>query len=241
MKRFRFIAPAVFAVLSASFFPGVVQAVGVNPPRQEFVLGLGEKAQGHVTVSNETQDSLEVTPSEKTWFLLPENAPLGVEEWLSFDQEPFVLKPDEKREIPFTVSVPAASTRTLQGFLVGMLSFVGNPEGQAVMVNTMISVSVYVTIRGTERPAWTVPSLKMSRDGDIVQAIFTVKNTGNVHLRPQGSVELFDKKGRTGPCKAVVHMRLWDRDGEQPFFFEIEKEDFFFSKMPAKKAQKYWE
>jgi hypothetical protein len=176
-----------------------LHAILVEPSRQEVTLGIGETAEGRIETYNDTASTLTVRISAKDWFVLKENSHIHVEDWLEFHKSEYVLFPGQREFVPFTVRVPTGTAEgpAPQGTLVAMMS-VASDSNQESMVNLMISVSVYVTVKGTEKPGATIKQflLRKGQAGGDIQAVTEIENTGNVHLRPTGHVEVFDRKGR---------------------------------------------
>src|SRR5437867_2555418 len=83
----------------------------------------------------------------------------------------------------------SACARGAEGDLVGMVSF-RYPGDELSTVTPMISVSVYLTVAGTEHRAGQINEVVVRRypAGLLIGA--DVKATGNVHLRPSGRVIL---------------------------------------------------
>lgn len=168
--------------------------LSVTPGRTEVRIIPGNKTETYLTVVNDAKEDMNVGLETKDWFILEANKAnhLTVDTWLTvLGAKEFVLKPGKSRKIPIAVSCP----KNAQGELVGMVSFVYQTHPPS-MVTPVISVSVYLTAQGTEKTAGEIGDLVVRRLPQAVQAIATVKNTGNVHLRPSGVVLLVDDQGR---------------------------------------------
>jgi len=172
-------------------------ALQLNPARQEVSLSPGETATVQIEAVNETAAAARVGVSVKNWFLLSENAHIAVEDWLRADKEEFTLKPGEKQVVRFTITAPAAGKKgaAASGFLVGMASFMQDPA-ESGGVSFIMSASIYVLIKGTEKPDGTLDDLTLRREGESLQALALLKNTGNLHLRPTGDIRFFNNKGQ---------------------------------------------
>jgi len=169
-----------------------VSALTVTPGRTEIRLSPGESHGAVLTVANEIKEELQVEVSKKDWFVLPENKDFKVDRWLQVrGPQKFTLKPGQSRTIPIKVTCPKGA----QGELVGMVSFeylTDNPG----MITPMISVSTYLAIAGTEKVAGEIVELGVHRWREKLQAAVAIKSTGNVHLRPTGTLTLTDDKGK---------------------------------------------
>ncbi len=246
------------------------EALQITPPRQEVVLSVGESASGTVEAYNETSSTVAVHVSLKEWFQLMENKEYPISTWLDLKNTEFELRPGEKRIVPFTVRVPTgtAPAQPPSGFLMGMLSFAAD-DGEQSMVNLVMSVSIYVTVKGTERPEAVITKCGIGNNKGSLEAAVEVANKGNIHLRPTGKVEIADKKGRVvdsnvfqegwpvfpgqartyqaklegnwkpGYYRQRVSIQLWDKVQEKDFGFKLTKAGQIVP-LPEKKARKIW-
>jgi hypothetical protein len=167
-------------------------ALHVEPARCEFKAPPGGTGSAAFDVTNDTNENLTIEPSTKDWFVLKENKGISARDWILLaDARSFKLKPGQTRHVPFRVKTPKAA----QGELVGMVSFLVLKDVPS-MVNLVVSVAVYVEIAGTEEVAGEISQLAVRPAGDgRVQGMIVVRNKGNVHLRPEGWMEVLDPKG----------------------------------------------
>jgi hypothetical protein len=80
-----------------------------------------------------------------------------------------------------------------QGELVGMLSF-RTKSAIRSSVEFMLSGAVYVAVQGTEKVAGDVHAMMVTPSSDSVRAGIVLRNTGNVHLRPVGILQILNDK-----------------------------------------------
>lgn len=178
---------------------GRVWAIQITPARQEVTVGLGEEARGSVRAKNDRDKPLHVQVAPKNWFIYPENEPLPVAEWLFVEgPQEFELQPGEEKEIPFHVRIPTmtAAGKIPQGSCVAMMSIQEVAEESSGLALT-VSVSIYVTVGGTEKIAGVIDDLSVVRQGDNLQVAVTLKNDGNVHWLPSFQVNVADPRGKT--------------------------------------------
>jgi len=168
-----------------------VQALSVSPGRTEVHLSQGQQVKSLLTVLNNHAEEMQVEVSQKNWFLSEPNQTLAVQDWLTYQgQSHFTLKPGEKRDVSITVSCP----KKARGLLVGMTSFAYQPM-EPGMVTPMISVSLYLTVKGTENKQGEIKSLAARIWEGKLSVGIEVASTGNVHLRPSGHIHVFDAQG----------------------------------------------
>jgi len=179
---------------------GVSWALHVEPARQEYVLAPGSSKRAEIEVMNDGQQPLHIEVSEKTWFTLEENKQFPVDSWMEIHgDKSFVLKPGERRKVKLTLKCPKGA----QGELVGMASFLYVAQ-EDQMVTPIISVSVYVAVKGTERSEGEITDLVVREWQGKIQMGVEVKSTGNVSLRPSGRISIVDAAGHEVSSQPVL-------------------------------------
>ena len=173
--------------LFALTFSSAYGALTVFPSRQEISLPAGAKVQGEYVVKNESDQSIVIKLEFRDWFVLPKNSGIKAKDWLSIVTTQLKLGPQEEKPVQYEVKVPTSA----EGVLVAMLSFL--PQGEA-QVSLMLSVSLYVTVAGTEKISWQISDVNLSYRMNQLQISAKVWNHGNVHVRPQGMIEIYKGK-----------------------------------------------
>ncbi|MCX5782621.1 MAG: hypothetical protein NT145_07995 [Elusimicrobia bacterium] len=163
----------------------------ITPSRAEVSLKNGESANATYNVRNDYVTPVDIEITTKDWFILPENKDKGINvtKWLSVSSKTFHLNPGENRDLNYKVEVSSSA----QGSMVGMISFLTS-SGVNQGISLVISVPVFVTVLGTEKKDWDIENLKISLNGRKLQVSCDVKNTGNIHLRPAGFIEVMSGK-----------------------------------------------
>lgn len=176
---------ASIAVLSLLFVNTAFASLAVSPLRQTVQVQAGAEQIVVYKVANKSNEAMELNINARTWFNLPENTDIGVEDWLSLGIDSIVLAPNEEKTLNFKIAPPKQAV----GELTAMIYFAQKRiEGQ--MLGTSYGVSLYVFIKGTEKVALEIGDVLLSkRDGKNYIAI-TIKNNGNVHFRPQVSAKI---------------------------------------------------
>lgn len=153
------------------------------------------------------------------------NGELDVKTWLKFEKNEFDLKPGETIEIPYKVLIE----ENMKGSVSGRLDFSAQ---QSSMINLSISIPIYLTIEGTENISFEIDSLDISKnvkDGSLFYKM-VVKNTGNVHIRHSGKIQVYDKKKK----KVIRTVNI-----EETVPTYCEKSRDFNGTIPALKKGKY--
>jgi hypothetical protein len=181
-------AAMLFGFLVVGYQPA--WGLTVTPGRTEARLMPGQDVDATIVATNDGKELLHVALSTKDWFVLEANKSknLGVDSWLEIKgDKTFDLAPGASRNILIHIKAP----KTAEGELVAMVSFLYVSRADA-MVTPIISVSVYNEIAGTEKVNGQIEDITLMKWKDQLQAAVMVKSTGNVHLRPTGTLTIFD-------------------------------------------------
>ncbi len=165
-----------------------VYALAAQPSYQMFTLKPGDRTTATVTLSNDEDIDLNITPTVKDWFTTQANKKIKTADWLKMDMKPFVLKKGEHKTIKFTAQAPKNAT----GEVMGMMTFTTKPITDS-MISFRLSLAVYVAIEGTEKKEGEVAAISVSVSSDTAVS-YLFANRGNVHLRPKGLIKIFDDK-----------------------------------------------
>jgi hypothetical protein len=169
--------------------PHVQAGLSLHPVRQEVVISPGGKFSGTFYVKNTYEYPIQVTVQVKDWFVLPENKEFKIEDWISLSIMELDLERDEEKPVNYELHIPTAA----RGVLVGMVSFASHSkEGGAIQMK--LSGSVYAIVQGTEKIGLEIMDIDFStiRGKPVINVI--IKNNGNVHLRPQGTLNIYKKR-----------------------------------------------
>ncbi len=164
-------------------------ALSVTPSLQNFELKAGDSTEGEVLVANTEEEEISVRPTTKTWFLLPDNQKIKIDDWLQIPSAEFSLKPGESKKLRIKVHAPKKAV----GELVGMLSF-HTKSPTRTTVEFVLSAAVYLAVSGTEKISGNIDAMMVTPSTDAVNAGVLLRNTGNVHLRPAGILEILNSK-----------------------------------------------
>ena len=180
---------AGMTVLGILFLCPDLQALHLSPNYQVFTLAPGATGTGAVVVANDEGRPVMIKAYSKDWFVLNENKAEKATDWLVINVPKVKLKKGESKSIPFLLR---ASTNAI-GELVGMVS-VESVSSEASSIHQILSVAIYLGIQGTEQLKGDLVSfyVEPSSASHSVKAGVAVKNNGNVHLRPTGTVVVSD-------------------------------------------------
>lgn len=187
-----FLVKIASAQVSISIYP-VSFRVALNP---------GETYTGSVTVINPNNFDLGVRPEKENMaggaegevqLLGNEETKYGLASWIYFNETEMVLKPQERRDVSFVISIPLNAQ---PGGHYAAILFRGlGPEqlgesGSGVGVSGRVGTTVLVEVSGDVQKSGEVVSLdapKFISHGPL-EISFKVKNTGNTHFNPEGKI-----------------------------------------------------
>src|SRR5207302_6241708 len=103
----------------------------------------------------------------------------------------FRLKPGERGDVKITIACPKEAV----GELMGMVSvaYQGATPG---IIAPMISTAVYLEVKGTEKNNGEIVALGAGTRNGRFQVGAQIKATGNVRLRPTGTIRLLNGQGQ---------------------------------------------
>ncbi len=127
------------------------------------------------------------------------NSPF-LSQWIKVERGPIIIKPQQSREIPFTIFAPPQAE---PGGHYAAIAVGTKPEekikGSGARVSSMLTSLLFVTIngdyieRGALRDFFTDKALYQSPP---VVFNFSFENKGTVHLLPQGEIKIYNMLGK---------------------------------------------
>lgn len=184
----------VLAALWMGFSSSQAHAFSVSPIRVEISLPAGGAYEGYYTVTNSTEDtiSLDITLEDSTVGTKETGGDRLALEWLKIRPNKLLLAPGEAGEVEFAIAIPEDA----HGEYIARISFESNPPpgGTPMAITSVISYSIYVAVEGTEKIEGDVVGLSI-HDTDPLDVRITIKNSGNIHIRPKGEV-IIQRRGR---------------------------------------------
>lgn len=168
--------------------PQFLWSLSVTPTYQMFQLKAGNRTVGQLTITNDDDTDLKVTPSVLDFYTIKPNEKFKTTDWLKMDRTPFELKKGESKTINFSVWAP----KKAKGELAGTLHFATKSPNVA-MVTLQLSLAIYVAVEGTEKADLEIPGMSLKLSSHTEVAVL-VNNTGNIHIRPRVLVQVHDEK-----------------------------------------------
>lgn len=200
---------ASLAALVLGLAPLGVSALTISPPLMEFDARPGDALVDVVKLYNETQDTMTLTASVQNFKAMGETGtpefvesaqPTDLASWIQVDEKTVTLAPGERKSVLFTVRVPGDAEPG--GHFAGILWGTGGAaEAGASGVGLLAKTGTLVLVRVAGLVQETGRIVEFATDKasyDYLPANFGVRfeNTGNVHVKPAGTIEVKDMWGK---------------------------------------------
>lgn len=190
----------IFCVVCAGLFCAntLFAGIGVEPTRIELILQADYETSGKWTITNTGEEPIRIGVEIEDWMGEGAQSPKKPDNWLKIEDNNFILKPDERKEVVYKVKI----TKEMDGGALAMVFFeYNNAEGPPSIIQPRFGAALYVVNKGTERLEAEITDAKLTKikdkdNKDGIRIDVTVRNTGNVHIRPRIGVAIKDKKGR---------------------------------------------
>ncbi len=199
----------------AMFYGGNVAAISISPPVMEIDITSGNSVERTIEVGNETDQEkfyavgigkFEMVGEEGYQKFLPieEGNDFGVASWIKYEENNIVVPPRGSKKFMFTIDVPENADPG--GHYASIHFSIGKPteedaEDSMVGVEAQIHSLILVRVAGdiiekAEIESFGIKDDKTPINRFPVALVWKLKNSGNVHIRAQGNIEIKDMFGR---------------------------------------------
>lgn len=198
----------LMVVILAFFIAAPTQALTLIPPSLEIALTPGQSSKTIIKLYNETQNKLELYTEVRGFTAKGETGqpefdftgePIGLSKWTEIEKGPIVLEPGQRREVPVTFNPPADAD---PGGHYATVFFSSTPpeEGQ-VRISSKVGTLLLARVAGAIEEEGKVSQFGLTESTSVFTRLpigFYVKfnNTGNVHLRPTGTITITSMFGK---------------------------------------------
>lgn len=189
-------------------------ALTITPPLFELNLDPGDTWSSSIKVVNTNEGSIPVESSIMGFeasddlghgqFIDPSNFAGdddSLTNWITVPGAPVVIPPGSSGEIPFSIVVPptASPGGHYAAILIGTGSAGTSTEGSHIGVSSFISALIFVSISGNVIEQGNITSFSTDKnyyeDPDVDLSL-NFANTGNVHVRPVGEIDIYNAWGK---------------------------------------------
>ena len=220
------LAPALALFGTAVLAPIAAQAVDVEPTRIEMKISEGQPAEGELRLSNRGHKPVEIRLSAGPYrFLDPKLKLPSCQDWFHFEPDRLTLAAGASTSVRYTVTPPSnldvdTAGEYLAAVLVDQLPAESEKtsEGTArLTVVPRIALATYLLVEGRDRIEVEMEKVTVSRSPNLLKMEVSLKNNGTVHVRPSGTIALFQEDnhrvrtvalGKSMPLLPTAHMTI---------------------------------
>lgn len=186
----------------------------ISPLVREVSAKPGEKVTGKINLTNTGDGDQTYTPIVRN-FTASDNPNSGAPQflesaddqslsrWTEFSVESLTLKPGAKGFFEYTINIPQdANPGGHYGAVIAQTK-AKETEGTGVSVQPEVGSLVLVTVAGEQVVEAKVVDFRPVRNVftmDLPSFVSSIRNSGNVHLKPVGSIDI------TGPANATINV-----------------------------------
>lgn len=199
----------------ALFWSGAAKAVLISPPVMEIEADPGSSIERAIEVGNETDQEriyvvgvkkFEMTGEEGQQKFIPaeEVDDFGLTSWIKYEEKEIIIPPKGSKNFVFTIEVPKSADPG--GHYASIYFSSGKPSGEngeesKVGMEAQIHSLILARVSGdilekVEIESFELKGRKNSINRLPIAFVWKIKNSGNVHARAQGNIEIKDMFGR---------------------------------------------
>ncbi|MFZ6036406.1 MAG: hypothetical protein ACOYUK_04665 [Patescibacteria group bacterium] len=202
-KKMLVIASLVFA--GSLVAAAGAQAITIIPPSLEFEVSPGQEYETSVKLFNETDAAVDLYTEATSFGAAGESGkpsyrfdaePEDLSSWLTIEEGPFHLEPGDRITVPITVTPPENAGPG--GHYAAVFFSNTPPEAQSggqIAVGTKIGILLLARVPGDVIEAGDIKEFILQDDATSANRlpltfVTRYENSGNVHLRPTGMIEV---------------------------------------------------
>lgn len=201
--------------ISSFLFLSITEAVTVGPVKLEINADPGDVVRGELFLMNEEKKGTKTFYPDFEKFIeeggtkkfIPEESDLAT--WFEINY-PITLNSLEGKNIPFTLRVPEDASPG--GHFAVIWWSAASPEAGQVSIVTRAGILVYLTVSGEIKEEgqvleFTTQNRKKFIGSPPINFTMNFENTGNVHLKPKGEIQIKNIFGKT---KDIINLNQKD-------------------------------
>lgn len=178
------------------------QAITLIPPTLELGLTPGQVANTVIKLFNETPDTLQLFTEARNFTAKDDTGqpefdfdaePLGLSTWMDVEAGPITLESGERYEVAVTINPPTDADPG--GHYAALFFTSAAPEDGQVKVASKIGTLILANVEGDIAEAGNISEYIVEEGKSMfnrlpVGFMARFQNTGNVHLKPTGNIEI---------------------------------------------------
>ncbi len=183
---------SVICLLIMVFFTGNLQGTfKFGPSYTELSVHPGETMPGTIYLENTGNNDIALVCFVQDFKKSRVNEKISWKNWLNFKIKKIKIKANSEKIIKYKVTAP----HNFGGEVSAKISFVeGHNSGTSI--NTKMSVAVYMISRKNSYLGADITAVQAECKKQEIRFDFTVTNTGNIHIRPEGNIYIYSLKNR---------------------------------------------
>ncbi|MCL2485116.1 MAG: hypothetical protein FWF00_05750 [Endomicrobia bacterium] len=180
----------ILALLALFFFVSYSYAsLIISPERIDLVVERNAVFEGDYSVTNGYDDSVDVEISYTNWQIYSGNGDLDINNWLKIPFSKIRLAKGETKKVPYEIH----TSNSMKGSVSAQVSFSAKPP-QSAGINVKMTFPLYLVIEGTQKIEFSVEKIIINQFQGNISADALIKNDGNVHIRPDGTLNIYSGK-----------------------------------------------
>lgn len=222
-KNLKFIAIGGVLILTQLFYFGLfsvkksaeaAQGFTIFPAKVSLTIDKGTEQSSWIKVTNagdsrvgvlvSVQDMVPTANSGSFNYVPKAPGVTSLVDWITVDKKyakPFNLNPNESKEVPFTIKVPADASPGSRFAIVFFATGAPPGKGGQLNVSARVGALVFLTVPGDFRQTGEIlnfrPDSKFLFQKEPVIFKFDFQNTGTVYFEPKGAITVTNIFGKT--------------------------------------------
>lgn len=201
-----------------------IRTITIVPPTVSQTLNAGEISEGKMKVINDSNGPLTfsasvadfiVSDTQGTPNLLPPNTlskKYSAAAWIGVTPDTFTVAPHQKQELNYFIQVPA-DARPGGHYAAVVYSPLpsGSVEGTGASVETKMGTLFYIAVDGpiNEQARVSKFSAPSFQEYGPVDILTNIKNLSDLHIRPAGTIVIYDFLGRKIDSQALMPVNIF--------------------------------
>ena len=166
-------------------------SLAIDPARLEMTVGKDMSYKGSYSITNNYEDDVEVFITAQNWYSYKGNTDLDVSQWFNIMPDKMTIKKGQTRLAVYNIH----TNSSMQGSVAGQVTFAVKPPGNQG-INVKMSFPVYLTIGNTQKVEFSLEKVSFVNFQGNTEVVLTIQNDGNVHVRPLGTMNIYDSKNK---------------------------------------------
>lgn len=178
---------------SLAAVPALFAKFKVGPSYFEVSLNPGERREKAIFLENPYKKSMTLLVEVEDFPNFSRNRNIKPADWLGLKKMEVVVPKKSKKLLKFKMTAP----KGLKGEVAAKIGIMEKGQGDAMIHTRMIVVVYLISLDGSIISA-DMNSFEASRDKEKdISFKMVLKNSGNIHIRPKGVLEIINAKGRS--------------------------------------------